>query len=245
MRRSRLRAIGRAAQPASWPWVSATARVTPARRSAGVIRPSGAAAPNRTVSQPCSRAMATARRETDGTGSISDVGWRITGKGCLASNSAAPSQAGAYTTTVPGGSRTASPWTNDWIPPLRGGKSLVTISVRRTGRVYRSGIPGGRGQPLSLPLLVLAVAQGPQGQSEREHIGNHLGEQQRDPGRGGLHDQQPRGDLEQVGDAPRRRDDPERTPEPGVLPGTDDLAPFGAVRAEEFDREPVDQGSGG
>ena len=117
MRRSMVRATGRAAQPASWPWVSATARLTPARRSAGVIRPSGAAAPNRTVSQSCSQAMAAARRETDGTGSMSDVGWRITGNGCLASNSAAPSQAGAYTTTVPGGSRVASPCTNDWIPP--------------------------------------------------------------------------------------------------------------------------------
>ena len=73
----------------------------------------GAAAPNRTVSQPCSRAMAAARRDTDGTGSMSDVGCRITGNGCRASNSAAPSQAGAYTITVSGGSLVASPCTND------------------------------------------------------------------------------------------------------------------------------------
>ena len=95
MRRSRPRAPGSAAQPASCPWVSATARRTPAWRSAGAIRPSGAAAPNKTASQPCSRAMAAARRDTRGTGSMSEVGWRMTGNGCWASNSAAPSQAGA------------------------------------------------------------------------------------------------------------------------------------------------------
>ena len=117
MRRSSPRAPGSAAQPASWPCVSATARPTPARRSAGVMRPSGAAAPNRTASQPCSRAMATARRDTPGTGSMSEVGCRMTGKGCRASNSAAPFQAGAYTVTVPSGSRVARACTNDWIPP--------------------------------------------------------------------------------------------------------------------------------
>ena len=61
--------------------------------------------------------MAAARRETAGTGSMSEVGWRITGKGCCASNSAAPVQAGAYTVTEPGGSRVASACTNDWMPP--------------------------------------------------------------------------------------------------------------------------------
>src|SRR5580693_5464607 len=160
MRRSRPRATGRAAQPASWPWVSATARVTPAWRSAGVIRPSGAAAPNRTVSQPCSRAMAAARRETDGTGNMSDVGWRITGNGCLASNSVAPSQAGAYTTTVSGGSRVASPCTKDWMPPCRGGKSLVTINVPRIAPESR-GPCAARGRVAGLradgAVLVLGV----------------------------------------------------------------------------------------
>ena len=36
-----------------------------------------------------------ARRATDGTGSISEVGCLITGNGCRASNAAAPSQDGA------------------------------------------------------------------------------------------------------------------------------------------------------
>ena len=48
---------------------------------------------------------------------MSEVGWRITGKGCRASNSAAPVQAGAYTVTEPGGSRVAIACTNDWMPP--------------------------------------------------------------------------------------------------------------------------------
>src|ERR1700761_7805230 len=83
--------------------------------------------------------MATARRDTAGTGSISEVGCLITGNGCRASNSAAPFQAGAYTVTVPAGSPVASACTNDWMPPRRGGKSLVTIRVRGTGRVYKGG----------------------------------------------------------------------------------------------------------
>ena len=97
------------------------------------MRPSGAAAPNTAVSQSCSLAMAAARRDTAGTGSISEVGCLITGNGCRASNSAAPFQAGAYTVTVPAGSPVASACTNDWTPPRRGGKSLVMISVRGTG----------------------------------------------------------------------------------------------------------------
>jgi hypothetical protein len=95
MRRSRARAPGSAAQPASCPWVIATARSTPTRRSAGVIRPSGAAAPNTTASACCDFAMATARRVTDGTGSISDVGCLMTSNGWFASNSRAPSHFGA------------------------------------------------------------------------------------------------------------------------------------------------------
>src|SRR5215469_6612291 len=193
MRRSRPRAPGSAAQPASWPWVSATARLTPALRSAGVIRPSGAAAPNKTVSQPCSPAMAAARRDTAGTGSISEVGCLITGNGCNASNSAAPFQAGAYTVTVPAGSPVASACTNDWMPPRRGGKSLVTIRVRGTGRVYscsgaraRSG--SGAGQAFGLLLLVLAVDQRPAGQDRRERVGDQLGADQRDPRRRRGHD---------------------------------------------------------
>ena len=95
MRRSRLRAPGSTAQPASCPWVMATSRRAPARRSEGASRPSGAAAPNSTVSQPSRSSSRAARRATDGTGSIRDVGWRSTGNGWAASKPAAPSQAGA------------------------------------------------------------------------------------------------------------------------------------------------------
>ena len=95
IRRSSERAAGRAAQPASWPWVSATTRRAPARRSDGASSPSGAAAPNSTVSQSYSASTLAARRATVGTGSISEVRCRTTGKGCWASNRAAPSHAGA------------------------------------------------------------------------------------------------------------------------------------------------------
>ena len=73
----------------------ATTRRAPARRSDGASSPSGAAAPNSTVSQSCSARIRAARRATDGTGSISEVGCLITGNGCRASNSAAPSHDGA------------------------------------------------------------------------------------------------------------------------------------------------------
>jgi hypothetical protein len=52
----------------------ATSRRAPARRSDGASSPSGAAAPNSTVSQPSRPSSRAARRATDGTGSIKDVG---------------------------------------------------------------------------------------------------------------------------------------------------------------------------
>src|SRR5215467_5626960 len=61
-------------------------RWTPALRSLGASKPSGAAAPNSTVSQPSRSMMRSARCATEGTGSISEVGWRTTGKGSSASN---------------------------------------------------------------------------------------------------------------------------------------------------------------
>lgn len=81
IRRRSCCAPGRTAQPASWPWVSATNRSTPRRRRAGASSPSGAAAPKSTEVQRSARATSTARRSTPGSGSISDVGWRTTGNG--------------------------------------------------------------------------------------------------------------------------------------------------------------------
>src|SRR5690606_24177324 len=62
------------------------------------------------------------------------------------SKAAAPRQVDAYTTTDPGGWCTARWWTNAWIPPGRGGKSLVTTRVRVTAAPGRS-----RGPPRSAP----------------------------------------------------------------------------------------------
>ena len=120
------------------------------RRRAGASNPSGAAAPNSTVSQSFSRRILIARRETDGSGSISEPGCRITWNGCRASNSAAPVQAGAYTVTAAGGMLAASACTNDWIPPLRGGKSFVTI------RTFGIGLPGRQ-------AIAATLATGPRG----------------------------------------------------------------------------------
>ncbi|MDF9803217.1 hypothetical protein M2436_001764 [Streptomyces sp. HB372] len=88
IRRSSCREAGSCAQPASWPWVVATSRRAPARRSAGAIRPSGAAAPNQTEVQPCSRSRPVARRVTRGVGSSIVVRSRTTGNGCSASKAA-------------------------------------------------------------------------------------------------------------------------------------------------------------
>ncbi len=86
--RSSWRLAGSCAQPASWPCVVATSRRAPARRSAGAIRPSGAAAPNHTDEQPCSRSSAAALRVTRGVGTIIFVRSLTTGNGCSASNRA-------------------------------------------------------------------------------------------------------------------------------------------------------------
>ena len=96
MRCSSCRATGSAAQPASWPCVIAMALVMLLpRRSAGVIKPSGAAAPKTTVSASTRLAISMARRVTPGVGIISDVGCRTTSNGWRASNPAAPSHRGA------------------------------------------------------------------------------------------------------------------------------------------------------
>jgi hypothetical protein len=93
MRRSSWRAPGSAAQPISWPWVSDTARSMPARRRRpSASRPSGAPAPNQTLSQPCDRAISAARRATAGVGSRIPVSSRITSNGCSASKAAASFQ---------------------------------------------------------------------------------------------------------------------------------------------------------
>jgi hypothetical protein len=82
-----------------------------------------------------SLARATVRRRTSGTGSIVLPGWRTTRNGWAASKAAAPGQAGAYTTTWSAGSRLTRLWQYCWIPPDRGGKSLVTSS-RFTARAF-------------------------------------------------------------------------------------------------------------
>jgi hypothetical protein len=82
-------------QPTSWPCVLAITRSAPALRSVGASSASGAAAPNHTVSQPSARRISFARRATSGTGNMRLDGCRTTGNGCAASNSPAPSHAGA------------------------------------------------------------------------------------------------------------------------------------------------------
>lgn len=93
MRRSADRAPGNAAQPTSCPCVSATARRIPARRrSPDASNPSGAAAPNQTVSQSYARASRAARRAISGVGSSTRVRSRTTSNGWSASNFSASRQ---------------------------------------------------------------------------------------------------------------------------------------------------------
>ena len=95
MRRSSCLATGSAAQPASWPWVIAIARRTPALRSTGVISPRGAEAPKMTTSAFRDRASSAARRRTLGPPIISEVGCLTTSNGWAASKAASPSHFGA------------------------------------------------------------------------------------------------------------------------------------------------------
>lgn len=91
MRPNSCRAAGSWAHPASCPWVVATSRRAPALLSAGAISPSGAAAPNHTDVQPCSRSSPTAFRVAPGVGSSMVVESRTTVKGCSASKAAVAS----------------------------------------------------------------------------------------------------------------------------------------------------------
>ncbi len=78
MRRNAVRASGNIDQPTSCPWVLAITRRAPASRATPESSASGAAAPNQTVST-SSRAMSLRMRcATDGSGTISVVGWRTT-----------------------------------------------------------------------------------------------------------------------------------------------------------------------
>ncbi len=127
---------------------------------------SGAAAPNHTAVARWSRAARTTRAVAAGVGTSSPVGCRVTGNGWTASNPSAPGDVEAYTASSPGAataSRTARLCTNDWMPPWRGGKSLVTISVRRT----RTSSPRAArrwsvaaGQPMCVaPTKLLIIAE--------------------------------------------------------------------------------------
>ena len=78
MRRSTDRATGSIDQPTSWPCVLASTRVAPACRARRASSASGAAAPNQTVSMPCSPISRRIRASTVGPGSISVPGWRTT-----------------------------------------------------------------------------------------------------------------------------------------------------------------------
>ncbi|CAM5709774.1 hypothetical protein SVIOM342S_00513 [Streptomyces violaceorubidus] len=131
MRRNRARAPGVRAHQTSWPWVVATAvRIPAVRRSRPAISARGAAAPNHTRSQPYRRATAAACAVAPGVGSRVRTGWRTTGYGKDSPGPVAAVGAEVRTTTSSGGKRSASSRTKVSMPPCRGGKSLVTISVR-------------------------------------------------------------------------------------------------------------------
>jgi hypothetical protein len=119
----------------STPWVKPTQGTPVARVRRPASSPSGNAAPKQITVRPHLRGQGDRPAQDVGRGSMSAPGWRTTRNGWAASNAAAPGQAGAYTTTRSGGSRRTRLWQYCWIPPDRGGKSLVTSS-RFTARAF-------------------------------------------------------------------------------------------------------------
>ena len=77
-------------------------------------------------------ASSAAARAVARDGSSMAVGRRTTGYGRAASYSSHPGDREASTTTESGGRRASNAATKVWMPPWRGGKSLVTTSVRVT-----------------------------------------------------------------------------------------------------------------
>ena len=139
--RSTPRAPGVLDHQTSWPWVRATRRPTPACRSPGASSPNGAAAPNTTRSQPCSRASDLATPATRAVGSKTRERSRTTGYVRPASSSAAPGILAVYTTGAESDSHKEK--TKDSMPPRRGGKSFVMTRTLLAGFVIgpRAGAP--------------------------------------------------------------------------------------------------------
>ncbi len=135
IRRSRLRAAGSWAHPASWPCVVATSRCAPARRSAGAIRPSGRPPePHRRASvlpQQSGRAARSPRGGQQHRGPVAYDGELLLGV-------EGGGRLGALAATLPGGGVDDQPLRiqtqrhivqERLVPPGRGGKSLVTMRV--------------------------------------------------------------------------------------------------------------------
>ena len=130
MRCSTCRLPGSATQPVSWPCVAPTRWRAPAARSRGRAARAAPRPRRRRVSQPYlpsevdrgagrrPRRQQHARRRPD---------HRVGQRGVVLGR---PRRVEASTTTESGGRRSSSAATKVWMPPCRGGKSLVTTSVR-------------------------------------------------------------------------------------------------------------------
>ena len=137
----------------SWPWVRPRIWRAPARRSAGASRPRGAAAPKITRVAPTARSRPTARRATSGVGNNSCPS-RMTGNGRPRSDAFASGEPDEYTTTSLSSSVQIS-LTNDSMPPIRGGTSLVMIKVGGTATLapLLSGARASRLNPMMSSLF--------------------------------------------------------------------------------------------
>ena len=106
----------------SAPWITTSY----GSRNDGPTSPSGTAGSRTTSEAPISSAKALIRLTIIGCGSRTGSRTRSTRNGCAASNSAAPGYGLVSTANDSGGRRRHHSQSNDWMPPIFGGKSFVT-----------------------------------------------------------------------------------------------------------------------
>ena len=138
--------------PQHLPWARAAAPSRP--RGRGSARPAGdapaarsvgragpAARPHRTAPRRSRRERSQVRRPPahPGVGSSMAVSSRTTSNGCSASNVSQPFDARGVDDDAAGVGRRTRSWTNVWMPPGRGGKSLVTTSSRPISALLGGG----------------------------------------------------------------------------------------------------------
>ena len=166
MRRNAVRASGSIDQPTSWPCVLAITRRAPASRASGAISASGAAAPNHTVSTSW---RSTSRRIRVGDRRLGQHQRARMPHHLIAARPGRTHRSPSTWARTPSacGRPASTRWLTksrryDWMPPRRGGKSLVTSRTRliasQASRVHTTAATRSAASARSAPSVSRTAA---------------------------------------------------------------------------------------